>query len=168
MSSRRFIIDRRYLPISIRIEYTDVEQPVGRFAGYILDIDTAHFTIQIVSLWTVPFRCLRFELLLTSPPSFAFNSDISETDETFEDPAAGYPDASDIADSIRGRLLLGYVSLTVGAFRSCYRSLFNLVKPTEISIRKYTTRRVIWKRISTWMRNWFYQSLFAKMGIVKG
>ena len=79
---RCFLIEQRYLPISVEIEYSDIEAPVEAFAAYILDITLRPiFAFHLASLWVGPFHCLHFTVLITSFQSFSPNSDILETDE---------------------------------------------------------------------------------------
>ena len=88
---RWFLIDQRYLSISIKLEFSDPEAPVEAFTAYIADIAPRPlFAFHIASLWTAPFRCLHFAILLTSFESFSPNSDILETDDECIYPSPGY------------------------------------------------------------------------------
>lgn len=61
MATRWFLIDYRYLSISVKVDWTNPELPVEPFTGYSLDFPLMPlFIIHIVSLWVAPFRCFRF------------------------------------------------------------------------------------------------------------
>ena len=97
MGARWFLVGNRYFSISVKVEWPNYEMPIEPFIGFILDIPIRPLLIiHIVSLWTGPFRCLRFAFLCTSMPDFEFHSDILETDEDCVYPAPGYPGALDL------------------------------------------------------------------------
>ena len=110
---RWFLIDRRYLSISVKLEFSAIDAPVEAFTAYILDITLRPlFAFHVASIWTAPFRCLHFTILLTSFESFTFNSDILETDEENVYPAPGYPGAAHLANRIyRNLFFSGYIFL---------------------------------------------------------
>ena len=109
--TRWFLSDYRYLSISVKIEHSDIEAPVGSFTGYILAVAIRPLIApRVSSLWTLPFRWLHFVALITSFSSFSLNCDIVQTDEECEYPDPGYPGPAHLAGAIWRSFILNGVS----------------------------------------------------------
>ena len=121
---RWFIIDQRYLSISIKVEYSALDAPVEAFTAYIFDVTLRPlFALHIASVWTAPFRCLHFCFLLTSFESFSLNSDLLETDEDCIYPSPDYPGLPQLLERI-WRILFFYVVISALEFKDwCFRSI---------------------------------------------
>ena len=101
MRSRWFLLNRRYLSISVTISGPDVESQESNVV-LIADISIRPlFAWHCASIWSAPVRCGNFVILRTSFARFEFHSDHFETDEihTFPEPAP--TPLLDFADAIR-------------------------------------------------------------------
>ena len=124
MSTRWFLIDRRYFSLSVRIGRNPDIENLEPFAGYFFDLSLRPiFIIHIVSLWTGPFRCFHFAILFTSFPNFEYSSDIYETDESCVYPAPGYAGSADLIATVWKHFFPKWVTLVTKLLNCCYRSL---------------------------------------------
>ena len=118
--ARWFLIDFRYLSVSVKIEYSAPDAPVEAFTAYILDITLRPlFALHIASVWTAPFRCLHFCFLLTSFESFSFNSDLLETDEECIYPSPGYPGLDHLLATIWREIFFAWILLVCDIIEFC-------------------------------------------------
>ena len=82
MQIRWFIVDLRYLPISVKHEGPDIEELDGQHA-WVSDLTPRPlFTLHIASVWNSFPRCVNFVILCTSFVGFQYQSGVLETDDT--------------------------------------------------------------------------------------
>ena len=127
-SERYWIIDQRYLSISITYQESDIEQP-NQISAWIFDLSLRPlFSIHIASTWRSLIRCENFTILATSFQSFGYTSDIYETDETRIYPLPNAPSAGHFLAFIWKILILGILkqlSLLEEAILSIWRKMKN-------------------------------------------
>ena len=148
MATRWFLIDYRYLSISVKVDWPNPELPVGPFTGYSFDFSIRPlFIMHIVSLWAAPFRCFQFAFLRTSIPDFTFRSDVLDTEESRIYPAGGYPVTLDLLHSLWRYFVFECRVHAIWSYRHVchwYRLLVNSIRSIPVwstSACRYIIRR---------------------------
>ena len=94
-SQRWWIIDLRYLSISVTYQESDIEQP-NHISAWIFDVSIRPLcTLHIASTWQSLCKCENFTFLCTTFQTLNYASDIYETDETCVYPLSNAPSGGD-------------------------------------------------------------------------